>query len=234
MTPLAARLLRAAREEVARRVAAGARGAAIDADRLAAEVAADPASHALIDAAVAAARRADPGEAPPPPPGARATRRDRVDGARAAIDELLLAGELAPDGPGRVVLPGFGPSTWRALALLRAGAGGADRAWARAIAGQPLADIGLIDPPARPTSPAGRRRARLARAVLAREAERQDLRDALLRAEAASEHAEARGLDDAVATIAADRRRLEAALAACDAAVASLWDEGRRQADAAD
>ncbi|WP_217924058.1 hypothetical protein [Miltoncostaea oceani] len=230
MTPLAARVLRAARVEVGRRAAAGGPPWALDADRLAAVVEGDPAARGALDAAVAAAGAEGPFDGPGPEPGPRAARRARVEAARAAVDELLLAGELAPDGPGRVVLPGFGASTWRALGIIRAGVAGPEGAWAAAVAREPLGDLGDAAPAGTGGGPRDPRLDGTARALHAREAARQDLRDALIRAEAAARHAAARGLDDSLATIAADVAALEAALRAADRDAAALWEAGLRRA----
>jgi hypothetical protein len=220
-------VLRAARAEVGRRAAAGGPPWALDADRLAVLVEADPGAGAALDAAAAEARR---GYADDEPHGPRARRRARLDCARVAVDELLLAGELVPDGPGRVVLPGFGASTWRALGALRAGASGAERAWAAAVAAEPLSDLGDLAPAGLRDATRDPRLAPLARALHAREAERQDVRDALIRAEAAARHAEGRGLARSLGTIAADAALLGEALAAADRDVAALWDAGVRRA----
>lgn len=228
MSPLAALVLRAVRREVGRRAAAGGPTEALDAERLARRVEADPEADALLDAAVAEARREFAYDAPPEVTGPRARRRARTDRALAAVDELLLAGELAPDGPGRVVLPGFGASTWRAAALLRAGAGGAERAWAAAVVAEPFADLGPDAPAAPDPDP---RLLAPARAVHAREAARQDVRDALIRAEAAARDVAARGGRDGVRALRDDVRALEAALAGIDAALAACWEAGLRRAE---
>lgn len=230
MSPLAAWVLRAARAEVGRRAAAGGPPWALDADRLAVMVEGDPAARGALDAAVAAAVPESPFGGPDPESGPRAARRARIDRARAAVDELLLAGELSPDGPGRVVLPGFGASTWRALGVIRAGAVGPEGAWAAAVAREPLADLGDAAPPGARDLTRDPRLDATARALHAREAVRQDIRDALIRAEAAARHAEGRGLADSLATIAADVARLEAALHAADHDAAALWEAGLRRA----
>jgi len=228
VTPIADRVLRAAREEIGRRAAAGGPPWPLDADRLAGLVEADPAARGILDAAVVEARFVH--DAPDDTPGARRARRERHDRAREAVDELLLVGELAPDGPGRVVLPGFGPSTWGALATLRAGARGPEAAWAAALVHDPLADLGDAAPAALTGVPRDPRLAPLARDVHAHEAARQDARDALLRAEAAAGHAAARGLVASLATIRADMALLGAALDDADAAVADLRRRGLARA----
>ena len=225
MTPLAARALAAARAEVARRAAAGGPPDALDAGRLAAALEADPACRADLDAAVVATRRDLAFDAPPEIRGPRAERRARHDAALAAIDELLLAGELVPDGPGRVMLPGFGPATWRALDALRTRSGPA-AAWAAAVAAMPLADLGDAAPADLRDLPADPRLAAPARRLLARQAERQDLRDALIRVGAAARHAAGRGLDDSLASIERDAASLAAALARADADLAAMWEAG--------
>ncbi len=183
-------------------------------------VEADPAARGDLDAALEALRRRHP-MADPAGEGPRAARRARLDVALGAVDELLLAGELAPDGPGRVLLPGFGPATWRALRETGA--------WAAAVAAGPLADLGDAAPPglSRPADPA---LADAARRLLARQAERQDLRDALIRAEASARHAAGRGLQDSLAALERDVGGLQAALDAADADLAALWEAGLRRA----
>ncbi len=227
MSPAAARMLRAARDETGRRAAAGGPPSALEADRLVALLEADPAGRAVLDAATGSEPPSDP---TPEERGPRAERRRRRDRALAAIDELLLAGELAPDGPGRVVLPGFGASTWRALDALRAGAGGAEAAWAAALVRDPFADLGDAAPAVAEGPPPDRRLVDLAREVHAHEAARQDMRDALIRAEAAATRTAARGPAESLASIRDDMAALGAALAATDAAVAALWRAGLARA----
>ncbi len=226
MSPLAARALAAVRAQVGRRAAEGGPGDALDAGAIAAALEADPACHADLEAAAAA--QAELADEPAGAPGARASRRAHHDAALAAIDELLVAGELAPDGPGRVVLPGFGPATWRAIAVLHAGAGGDEASWAATLAAEPLADLGAAAPRELAAHPADPRRAGAAWRLLARQAERQDLRDALIRAGAAARHAAARGYGDSLAGIERDAAALAAHLARADADIAAMWEAGAR------
>jgi hypothetical protein len=224
VSPLAARALAAVRAEVGRRAAEGGPGDALDADAIAAALEADPACRADLEAAAAArAELAD--ELVGGVTGPRASRRARRDAALAAVDELLVAGELAPDGPGRVVLPGFGPATWRAIAVLRAG-GGPEGTWAATVAAGPLADLGAAAPRELVAHPADPRRAGAARRLLARQADRQDLRDALIRAGGAARHATTKGYRDSLAAIEREAAALAAEIARADADIAALWDAG--------
>jgi hypothetical protein len=146
-----------------------------------------------------------------------------------AVGALVLMGELAADEPGRLMLPGFGPSTWRALAVLRGGGAGAEAAWAAAVAGPPLRDLGEDAPPGlvREAEP---RLAAAALRLLAVEAERHDVRNALVTAEAARATAAERGNAPGVRTLDEDLAALTRALEAADAAVAAIWDAGVRAA----
>jgi len=139
-------------------------------------------------------------------------------------------GELAADEPDRLLLPGFGPSTWRAIAVLRQGGAGPEAAWAAAVADLPLRDLGDDAPPglARPADP---RLAEAALRLLAVEAQRQDVRNALVTAQASRATAAERGNEAGVRMLAEEAAALERALAAADAAVAAMWDAGVRAAE---
>lgn len=157
---------------------------------------------------------------------ARAARRWE---ARQAIGRLLLAGELAPDGPDRVLLPGFGASTWRAIALLQERAG-PERPWAEALAAGPLADLGDAAPASLRGVSAGGPLADEAAALHALEALRQDLRHALIGAEGAMGLAMERGLTTSADVLAAECAGLTEHLKALDREIARAWDEGARTA----
>ncbi len=139
--PVAGRVLAAARREVGRRAAAGRDDPSLEIEALAAALEADPADRATLARAEAARRRSELFEAGPPA-GARALRERRAAEVHRAAGELLLAGRLVADGAGRVRLPGFGGSTWRAIGRLRAGAGGPERRLAETVAAEPAADLG--------------------------------------------------------------------------------------------
>ncbi len=218
-------VLAAARRAVAGAVAAGGPEPDLTPDRLAAALEADDGARAALDAAVAERRRAEP-PLDPPSGAARAARRRRADEVHHAAGDLVLAGELVQDGPGRYRLPGFGPSTWRALAALRDAPGTAEAAWAAVVAHHPLRDLGDAAPvgAAGPAPDPGRERTALR--LLAMEAHRQDLRHALISGEAAAAGARERGEERAAAAVEADCAALRIAIAEIDAAVEAAWREG--------
>lgn len=183
----------------------------------------DPEARALLDREAAEWRRANPGETLDLPQGARAERIGRGDAVLRAIDALVLAGELAPDGPGRVRLPGFGPGTWRAVVHLRGGQGGPLDRWARAVAAEPVADLGPAAPAFLRDLDPDPELAEPARRLHAWEARRQDARDALLRALAAEAVADERRLAGAARTIREERAMLEAEIDRADVAIAAIW-----------
>jgi hypothetical protein len=226
----AARALAAARREIGRRAGAGSDDPTMAVDRLAAAVEDDPGARRELDEAAAARRRVDRPEASWDLPGPRAAREARRAEAHHAIDELVLAGELLPDGPGRVRLPGFGATTWRALALLRAGGGGPAGRWAAAVAAEPLADLGdAAPPPLRGVRP-DPRLASAAQALHAWEARRQDVRNALIAAEAALATTLEGGHAESARLLRDDLRELEEALAAADSRIARAWEAGLHEA----
>ena len=163
----------------------------------------------------------------PPGAGAAAARRARADEVHHAVGALRLMGELAADEPGRLVLPGFGPSTWRAIAILREGGRGPEAVWAAAVADLPLQDLGDESPPGlhRDADP---RLAEPALRLLAVEAQRQDVRNAVVTAEASRATAAERGNAPGVESIDEELAALRRALQAADAAVAAIWDAGVR------
>ena len=138
-------------------------------------------------------------------------------------------GELAAQEPDRLMLPGFGPSTWRAIAVLQAGGSGPEGAWAAAVADLPLQDLGDEAPPglARPADP---RLGEAALRLLAVEAQRQDVRNALITAESSRAAAAERGNAAGVRMLEEEAAALGRALEAADAAVAAMWDDGVRAA----
>ena len=201
-------------------------------ERLAAALEADPTAREALQRAAVARRRAEPPEEPGGATGHRSERRARADEALLAVDALLLAGELVADGPGRLRLPGFGPSTWRAIAVLRAGASGPEGAWAAAVAARPAADLGAAAPAALRGLRADPALARTAAHLLSVEAERQDARHALITAEGALAQTLARGNDAGARLVASDCEALRTAIATADAAADALWTEGLRRAAA--
>jgi hypothetical protein len=227
---LAARALALLRREVGGRAAAGRPDAGMATDALAALVDGDPDSEAALAEALEERRRMDPlGPGHRGDPGPRERRAARRWEARQAIGRLVLAGELAPDGPDRVLLPGFGASTWRAIALLREGSG-PDRAWAEAVAAQPLADLGEAAPEGLRAAVPGGPLADEAAALHALEALRQDLRHALIGAEGAMGLARERGLAASADLLEAECAGLTEHLEALDREVARAWDAGARAA----
>ena len=137
-----------------------------------------------------------------------------------------------PDGPGRVRLPGFGGATWRAIALLRGGAQGPERALAAAVAAEPGGDLGA-------EAPVFLRGLRIdpallepARRIHLLEALRQDVRNALLAGASALIAAVEAGHEDSAAILRQDCAELEVRLARLDEAIADAWDAGVREAGA--
>jgi hypothetical protein len=227
---LAARALALLRREVGARAAAGRPDAGIATDALTALVEADPGSEAALAEALEERRRLDPlGPGADADPGPRERRAARRWEAHQAVGRLILAGELVPDGPDRVVLPGFGGSTWRAIAALE-GAPGPAREWALAVAAEPLADLGEAAPDGLRGAGGDARLAKEAADLHALEALRQDLRHALIGAEGGLGRALERGLADSAAALRAECDELTAHLVALDRAIAGAWDAGERAA----
>jgi hypothetical protein len=232
---LPALALRVLRREVGARIGAGREDAGTRVDRLASLVEADAGAEAALEEAVAAQRHQDPlGPTLARPPSARAARGDRLHAAREAVGALVVAGELVPDGPDRVCLPGYGASTWRAIAVLRRGAGGGgEGAWAAAVVALPAAELGdaapgflrglRAEPPLR----------RPAAALHALEALRQDHRHALINAEGAIGVALEAGHADSAEALRAECAELAARMRALDRGIAAAWREGARAAGAA-
>jgi hypothetical protein len=229
---VAVRLLAAARRETGRRAGAGRDDPALELDALAAALEDDPSDRTALAAAETARRREDLVEADPPS-GARALRERRAAEAHRAAGELILAGELVPDGPGRVRLPGFGGSTWRSIALLRGGVSGPARLLAEAVAAEPGADLGDAAPEFLRGLRLDRRLVDAARRIHVLEALRQDARDALLSAEAALAAALEAGHEDSARLLRDDCATLDARITEIDAAIGLAWEDGMRQAGAA-
>ena len=228
--PVAALALRAARRAVARAAAEGGGPPELSLDRIAAWLEDDPDARAALDAAAAERTRRDVTVGPAGAgAGPAAARRARADEVHHAVHALRLMGELAADEPGRLVLPGFGPSTWRAIAVLRDGGTEPEEAWAAAVADLPLQDLGDEAPPglARPADP---RLGEGALRLLAVDAQRQDVRNALVTAEASRATAAERGNQAGVRMLDEEVGALERALEAADVAVAAMWDQGVRAA----
>lgn len=231
MHPAAPRALAAVRRQVGRRAEAGPPDAGLSVEQVGAALEADPADRTLLARAAEARRRSHPPERLEHPPSARTGRQDRAEEARQAVGELILAGELAADGPGRVRLPGFGASTWRAVDLLRGGGAGTPGGrWASTVAAEPAADLGDAAPPflrgLRPEPSLTEAAARLH----ALEAVRQDARHTLLSAEASLAAALERGHLDSAAALRTDCEQLDARIVQIDAAIERTWRDGLSRA----
>jgi hypothetical protein len=150
------------------------------------------------------------------------------------VGDLLLAGELVADGAGRVRLPGFGGTTWRAIALLRSGAEGPERRLAETVAAEPASDLGSAAPGFMGGLRADPRLLEAVRLLHALEAVRQDARNALLAAAAALVSAVDAGHEDSADIVRADCAALEARIAEIDAAIEDAWSAGARQSAIAD
>jgi hypothetical protein len=216
---------------VGRRAAAGRDEPSLEVAALVAALEDDPGDRAALAAAETARRRAERFESAPPS-GARALRARRAAEAHRAVGELLLAGELVADGGGRVRLPGFGGTTWRAIALLRAGTPGPERLLAEAVAAEPGSDLGRAAPGFMEGLRPDPRLLDPARRLHALEAARQDARHALLSAEAALVAATDAGHEDSARIVRADCAALAARIAEIDAAIEAAWAAGARRAAA--
>jgi hypothetical protein len=136
------------------------------------------------------------------------------------------------DGAGRVRLPGFGGTTWRAIALLRSGAQGPQRLLAEAVAAEPGDDLGPAAPPFMSGLRADPLLVESARRLHGLEALRQDARNALLAGAAALVSAVEGGHDESARLIRADCAVLEGRIAEVDAAIERTWEAGLRRAAA--
>lgn len=209
---------------MARAAAEGGGPPELTLDRITAWLEDDPEARAALDAAAAERTRRDrPGVAAGTGPAA--ARRARADEVHHAVHALRLRGELAADEPDRLQLPGFGPSTWRAIAVLRRGGSGPETAWAAAVADLPLQDLGDEAPPGM-ARPADSRLGAAALRLLAVEAQRQDVRNALVTAQSSRATAAEHGNEAGVRMLEEEAAALERALEAADAAAAAMWDSG--------
>jgi hypothetical protein len=215
---------------VAERAGRGEQDAGVGVGQLASRLEADPGDRAVLEAAVAASLEAVPEwrEAGPQLTGwsARAAREARASEAAAAIERLVVQGELAGDGPGRVRLPGFGAATWRAFAVLREDPDPERRRWAAAVAAGPTADLGAAAPAFLPRGRPDPRLIRAAALIHGMEAARQDARHALLLAGARLGEALERGHADSAAELRASCDAAAARLAELDAAIGRAWAAG--------
>jgi hypothetical protein len=224
-------VLAAARREVGRRAAAGRDDPSLGIEALAAALEADPADRATLARAEAARRQAEHVETGAPS-GARALRERRAAEVHRAAGDLILAGELVADGAGRVRLPGFGGTTWRAIGLLRAGAGGPERRLAETVAAEPASDLGAAAPDFMGALRPDPRLLEAARRIHILEAVRQDARNALLAAEAALAASLDAGHEDSAGIVRADCAALESRIVELDAAIERAWRAGLRKAAA--
>jgi hypothetical protein len=206
--------------EVAAREVAGREDAGEHVARIATALESDRAAAGRLDAAARA--NAEPFGEAPEPPGARRDRLARREEVVRATGALVRAGRLAEDGPDRVALPGFGPATWRALAMLRAGATGPERSWALAVAAPGLTALG------RPVAGDGPdpRLADHADRIHVLEGARQRLRHALLAADAAIGVARDLGNDPGAAARDAECAEREHDIARVDGMIVAAWREG--------
>ena len=214
-----------------RRAASGRDDPSLSVEALASAMEADGGDRAAL-AAAELARRPHEFLEGDPPSGARALRERRAAEAHRAVGELILAGELVADGSGRVRLPGFGGTTWRAIALLRSGVRGPERLLAEAVTAEPGADLGASAPGFLRDLRLDPRLVEAARRLHGLEALRQDARNALLAGASALVAAVDAGHEGSARLIRADCAALEDRIAAIDAAIARAWEEGVRQAAA--
>ena len=212
------------RRDVAERAAAGVDDASQAKSTLAARLEDDQDGRTLLEESATARRLRDRlGE---DNDGPRQRRIDREAEVHAAVGQLLLEGGLVADGLDRVVLPGFGAGTWRAIASLRVGSA-SPSGWEAAVAAGPAEDLGMSAPPfllglrpdARLAEPAAR--------LHLLQAHRQDVRNALLVAQFATGVAidadNVRGVESLRSEAEACARQLEV----LDAEIEAAWDIGR-------
>lgn len=220
-------VLAALRADIAGRAAFGIEDAGQSKSALGAQLDADPQVRPLLAESAAARRRRDQfGDGND---GPRQRRVDREAEVHAALGQLLLRGELVADGLDRVLLPGFGAGTWRAIRSLRESAG-EQSSWEAAVAADPAADLGAVAPPFLVgLSPDPRLGEPAARLHLL-QAHRQDVRNALLVAEfatgVATDANNTRGVESLQAEAEACARQLEV----LDAEIDAAWETGQRLA----
>lgn len=219
-------LLANLRREVADRVAGGVEDAGARLDHVASVLDEDGAARAVLAAAAAERRRRDPYGLGAIDRSPRQDRLDRAGEVHDAAGDLVLARRLRPDGDGRVVLPGFGPATWRALAILRAGEVGARRAWARAVALAAGESLGETAPAFVRAGPLDVRLTEQAAHLHLLEAARQDMRDQLLRNGAAIGVALDRGNAAGVAMLQEECAAQERQIAEVDGLILRVWRAG--------
>ena len=162
--------------------------------------------------------------------GPAAARRARADEVHHAVHALRLMGELAADEPGRLVLPRVRAEHLagdRRPAGRRDGAGGGVGGGRGRPAAPGPGRRGAARPAARPADP---RLGEGALRLLAVEAQRQDVRNALVTAEASRATAAERGNQAGVRMLDEEVGALERALEAADVAVAAMWHQGVRAA----
>ncbi|MCU0306510.1 MAG: hypothetical protein MUE51_01845 [Thermoleophilia bacterium] len=213
--------------EVGRRIGDGRPDAGIAVDRLGALLEADEAGRAALETAVLASegRLSDWERACREPPSPREARIARMHEVRDAVGRLVLGGGLQPDGPGRVCLPCFGPATLRALARAE-DPDGAERRWARALLAAPAAVLGTAAPAGIAGTGPDPDLDELAQTMHRLGAVRQDLRDAMLGAEARAAWAAQRGQVPEAAALTREAERAAADLARVDAALDEAWAVG--------
>ena len=219
-------VLQRLRRVVAERIVRGRDDPGERTERIAAALEEDPATRPVLADAADTRRRRDPYGI-----GAeeRSPRRDRI--ARCwevhlAADALVLSRGLVLDGTDRVLLPGFGPATWRAIGILRAGRAGAEGAWARAVAGVALANLGPATPPGLAARAMDMRLQAPAERVHMLEGARQDLRHALLMSDAAIGVAVDRGNTAGADVLRAECAEREAQIAQVDLMIVEAWGAG--------
>jgi hypothetical protein len=220
-------VLAALRADIAGRAAVGIEDAGRAKAALGARLEGDPATSALLEEAAAARRRRD--QFGGGNDGPRRRRIDREAEAHAALGRLLLRGELVADGLDRVVLPGFGTATWRAIRSLREDAQ-QQPSWEVAVAAGPAEDLDSSAPPFLVGLSPDPRLAEPAARVHLIQAHRQDVRNALLVAQFATGVAidanNTRGVDSLRAEAEACARQLEV----LDSEIDAAWEAGQRLA----
>ncbi len=214
------------RAEVARRAQIGQEDAGASTAALAALLEDDELARGPLDDAADARRRRilfDEYDT-----GPRQRRVDREAEVHAAVGRLTLRAELVADGLDRVVLPGYGVGTWRAIAALREHPAGSG--WAAAVAAGPAADLGehaprflrQLDPDPRLSEPAAK--------LHMLQAHRQDVRNALMVAEfaigVAMEAENTQGIESLSQEAATCARQLEF----LDREIDTAWADGERAA----